>query len=957
MARAATTSCAIATDVLCAAGGQTRIDITSWQRLTGHRSTGLDSYVQLQLPLGHDALAEILPGRILRVWFEDDTFEEWYLREDVHLDASSGVATIRAVDLIYRLAAPGPVREISAVTGLPNYDFSFVDATAAEIVADPLLVWLAAQGIPWAVPGTFDFTTRLESFDWQRLNAVEALVRLRDAEPIRGELALRRNGVTNYQLDLVREINGAGTTPIDVRQGKSLLGLERTRSFAEHFPVIQPFGERAPDGTESSLAEHIFRVKAIDTGTQELELEDPLEPTALPFIVADQANGLALTRLHYGGHHSILDTIGQEVMLASVAGYRVGQLVRLAAAPGTHRLWNLSTFGSLNGTIIDNQPQPVPMAITAVNGGTREVTYNASHITAGGWGAVDPLRADDLINGWTASILQSILTTTSAIPGWDAVTRKLAVNSVVGVAVGDQCFLPALQLRVAEVEAIDSVSVPKTVTLKSRYHPSIPVGSTFPFGGWTVQFWREIATSAVEESFNDTATAGRVRLVSVAGVTTAHRIDFFRLARPTALLEVSSPADVALTAHRAVGAVDLPGLRGEGNYLPNGGFRDWPGGANAVPGGGYTVDATLKTKGLQSAVTEGGAPGRFSVRIRLKARTTIVFGPYAIGSVTFNVMDAGDFEVGDAITLGVESFTVLSTFVHPTPATGLSTVTMTTPSTLVHNDLEVMTEAGANRSIPSHQLRIRLHPPGSPPGRETWRVLAKVRAEGLGAATFIALTGTPLTVSGLTTPPVNLTSATLGTWVYLEASFTVVDGQAIEAAIGISTTVPVPGGAIVYVEGLALVQANYPLVDQLPDSSFATAMWHGANGRLAESRSVPTIDRIEAIDVTRLDAARWPDDELLVGRWLEIAEPTTGAMDTRRVLELDPDYDAPGRTALVLGRRRPTLSVQLVTAAVQAPIVDVGPDGTPTLRPTTLRTGLDFSSSRRTPEVTSVRRT
>lgn len=280
-----------------------------------------DEELTLRLPRGSVAWAHVLDDRVLRITFSDGAFDEWRITQITEAHGMGGrLATIHAVSPLLELAAAMIGR--TEADGTVVHDFEALQLSPAEHLATFVLPTLAAAGMGWVASGTIERTDAIDIvYDWDSPLAVCR----RLAEATECELRLRRNGTAGYLIDVVAQVNGT-VGAVDIRLGKNLEGITRTRDTGEQRTRIYPRGVEL-DGIRATMAHAQWRVSAI-AGTT-VTLADPTGGDG-PVAYDDQLNGHYL-RTVGGALREITDSGAalHQVLLASVTGVSVNDLVEI----------------------------------------------------------------------------------------------------------------------------------------------------------------------------------------------------------------------------------------------------------------------------------------------------------------------------------------------------------------------------------------------------------------------------------------------------------------------------------------------------------------------------------------------------------------------------------------------------------------------------------------------------
>lgn len=278
-----------------------------------------------------DGAAQLVHGRVVRTCFEDATADrEWDLHEAVD-GSTDDVLRFTALPIGLRLAGV-PYVAADAVTGAPVMDFTAEALTPTEWLTDFVLPALTAAGLSWIAIGTVDATNRF-SLAGAWASALEIVRAVADPGRANAEWQLRRNGDTDYKLDLRTAINGSAAT-LRLHSTTNLLANRRTRSLADVATRVIPRGADA--STARTMADHLWRIASVVSGTV-LELED-IEGGDGPIAYDDQLNGLYLAALNDPTFASqeVTDSVAssQRVTVADTTGMGAGDWVRLFKGSG-----------------------------------------------------------------------------------------------------------------------------------------------------------------------------------------------------------------------------------------------------------------------------------------------------------------------------------------------------------------------------------------------------------------------------------------------------------------------------------------------------------------------------------------------------------------------------------------------------------------------------------------------
>lgn len=328
--------------------------------------------------------AEIVHGRVVRVCCVnplDDT--EWRISDDT---AQSGVGdqsqlTVECQSIAMDLAR-APFIEWGS-NGEPALAITGLQLTATE--------WLTAYVLPACVEaslcpitvGTVSFTN-LFDLEGEFVTALQIVRAICEPGRAPGEFTLRRNGNTDYQIDILATgATGASANVVRVQTAKNLLSNVRTRRLNLMATKVIPRG--SADGITRTMARAAWRVKTVVSGTI-AELEDPAGGAG-PIAFDDQLNGLYVApRTTTFGSQVVTASVAatQRITITSTAGWVAGTTIvefrstsgasgrRLAAlshptralAPSAGGYGKITRFLDVPGTIADANLVPNPRART-----------------------------------------------------------------------------------------------------------------------------------------------------------------------------------------------------------------------------------------------------------------------------------------------------------------------------------------------------------------------------------------------------------------------------------------------------------------------------------------------------------------------------------------------------------------------------------------------------------------
>jgi hypothetical protein len=272
--------------------------------------------------------AQAIVGRVARTCFSDTAYDrEWDIvaladaDTDDQLTLTCHPIGLRMARKLYEAA--------DAATGAPVHDFTAVGISATDAVTDYVLPTLAAKGMSWVAAGTIDATNRFDlSGQWASILEIVRAI----AEPGRAdaEWQLRRNGDTDYKLDLLTQV-GASAGTLRIRTGHNLLAHQRSRSALEAVTRVCTRGSDA--ATPRTMADHLWLVdsKGTDGIGNYIELSDILGGDD-PIRYDDQGKDLYVGS--FDTHNPTLQlvtatrTSTQRVYMSSTAQFTAGKWCR-----------------------------------------------------------------------------------------------------------------------------------------------------------------------------------------------------------------------------------------------------------------------------------------------------------------------------------------------------------------------------------------------------------------------------------------------------------------------------------------------------------------------------------------------------------------------------------------------------------------------------------------------------
>lgn len=267
-------------DVGCATGAQRLAVVPDWLSCEYGESLAGDVGATLVLPDDSPAIASLAVRGVLRVYDDVDTFEYRILRWEDRL--SSGRVTVTCSPIIHDLAR-APIVQFS--NGVALYSQASTSLTPTQWIDNYVLPSLTANGLTWISRGTVTPTGSV-TVSWTEqtpLGLLRALVENTDYE-----VYLRRNGGTDYKIDLVTIDRSSGVNA-DALVGRNVTALRRVADGDIQATVVIPQGITPSGATRpAGLEQFQLKVETTPTGNP-VRVIDPTT-NARPFVVDDAVN-------------------------------------------------------------------------------------------------------------------------------------------------------------------------------------------------------------------------------------------------------------------------------------------------------------------------------------------------------------------------------------------------------------------------------------------------------------------------------------------------------------------------------------------------------------------------------------------------------------------------------------------------------------------------------------------
>jgi hypothetical protein len=359
--------------------------------------------------------AQLKASRVITVAWDDGSFDEWRVGPITTGRGERGLITVTCVplwlDVIERSdSAAGKGWMSGLVAGIRSYRYEITQQTATQIFTNYLFTPPVLPA--WVSLGTVDPTYVIPSLTIDRLTPGGLMIAVRDAlrsVDVACELRLRRNGTTDYKLDLVTQIGASGATPV-FHPVNSLLTVQQRSDPTLQATRVLTKGATNPDGNLGSLGVSRWRGGA---------------PSGLAVVLTDRNGGASCIGFdnQWVGNH-----------LLRVKTGRTFPITASSAAAGTVTLGGgVSTIAAdedfefrIDEPLTNTRTTTTRYAVSAVPDGT--------HITCG---VSVPITADDqyvdwYAKVWSAAVAGTVIATTR-ITDSVAATDVLTVTSSAGV--------------------------------------------------------------------------------------------------------------------------------------------------------------------------------------------------------------------------------------------------------------------------------------------------------------------------------------------------------------------------------------------------------------------------------------------------------------------------------------------------------------------------------------------
>jgi len=274
------------TNLKCISGSKRIATAANIIECTGSESLDHNDSVTVVVPWKEWWLQILTLRHVGRLTDHAGRVREWRVKsiDDSRQRGKEPKITITLDPIVLDLATMGIV-DTPMGGGRPWYNLGSSLATPEQIIRSALLTWFTARGITWIGYGTVEFTDRY-NIALDLANPLQWMQEL--ANRSGGEFDLRRNGDTNYLLDLL--IGRNLDKPVqELRTSRQVLKLSRSRRVDTLRTAILATGKVPSDDVErATIAYTALKVTAISSNDHTVEYADPIGGD--PILCDDQLN-------------------------------------------------------------------------------------------------------------------------------------------------------------------------------------------------------------------------------------------------------------------------------------------------------------------------------------------------------------------------------------------------------------------------------------------------------------------------------------------------------------------------------------------------------------------------------------------------------------------------------------------------------------------------------------------
>jgi hypothetical protein len=900
------------TDLACNGGTRTgRLPLGTLLSCVATWTTDNRDTLTFAIPFAAPDAGEVSRGRVVRVCTDDvAVFDEWRVL-DIADDAQARVRSVKCDSVLQDLARA--VYTAYDGTGQPTHEFSAIGVDVEGIIDGPVTDALADAGISYIAKGTVTPTGTFD-VDGEYYTARSLLGQAVSA--VGAEVRARRNGTTNYLLDVDTDI-GSTADMVYARTARNLLATQRQRQGSLGGTRVVPRG--ADDSTCRGVGYAYWEVTGKSGNV--LTLRDPRGagfPSPLPF------QGMAV------GWYAVQRTDASVVSAISASVDAGSGEADITVADGS--LFTVGDFVELMELAADDV---VLVASNSAAGAsvTRPASTQIGDLVVV-WAYRSNSNTPPTAPGTFATVLTGGANTNSALVlsqvaasnGAATITATNATQMVVHVyrgargigaaqqSTGSSATLsyPGLTLQQANQSWVAAFAGHRTASNVEQ-----PPGS--------LTFREDIGTGPEAASFDSNAPAASWSTTTVgvnanSGWRTA-TVEILPAWLPRRLWALDNPAAQAAQAGVHDRILDRPTLSGVVNYADDPFVRDFTGEARFpfVLGNGGQITASTASP----VVTGSGT--WFDRVVQVGDRLYTTAGPTLLGTVL-------TVDSATQVTLAANSLANATsadwTLGKPAPlgaaSNGIAGGSMFTEQ-VDSNVLGVASKAWRVYDPPSSvgtaDIGYRLPPMFAPVSLRTpftyWAWVDIVELTGtLTLDCRLRQADTNAQIGAAVT----LTTAEAGKQV--RVLFQSPDLESFSAGVYIEVVVNFGSSSDTYDIRLGpqgAQPAGWATTDT--ENPRACDLWHEGTLWLA-TQSVPERYDLELADLATIDGARFPFEALTLGGRITIDDRDLGIRSVQRIVSLTRDYVRPGQVQLTLGRREKGLAEYLASAST-ATISDI----------------------------------
>lgn len=274
---------------------------------------------------------------VIRVETDYDEVYEWRVAAMTDGMGGPGVVVVLADPPDIELRDAGPTRRVLS-GGDTHHNLGGIMLSVAQYIDTYVVDVLQGYGVTWVERGIVDENVKL-GLTWDLWTPRQVLQKLADETGL--EYDFRRNGATDYRVDMLTEV-GSSLGEVLVSDQRNLIQLQRERTREGMYSVVVPVGKKPPKSDEhANIGQATWKVTSVQvdtptTGQDTIKLEDR-DGGDGPLLEDDQHVGRYLF-LRDGTTTEILDTTATAgtFVVQTASGTATGDdAMILASATGT----------------------------------------------------------------------------------------------------------------------------------------------------------------------------------------------------------------------------------------------------------------------------------------------------------------------------------------------------------------------------------------------------------------------------------------------------------------------------------------------------------------------------------------------------------------------------------------------------------------------------------------------